>query len=317
MTDHEEFLQNSIPDIQDDFSDKYDIDTLIELERVGKNRSTLLRWLQSKQKQRRDTWRYGFVPDRTFERHVDPDNGWIRFGLAGDTHLVNNYHDNDAWRQYITELYKDGVVVMFHAGDVWDGCTPKSIIYRGQQMDVPTIHYPTAMRMVSEGTPDMGIKKVYITGNHDTKLYENTGIDAGEGMERQRERDGHDDFDYLQPYYARVELSKNPRLLLDLVHLRRAPAYSIGYALQTYLRNVPPRMRSHILGAGHTHKKMWAAVEDETQGFLVGGFQKANSYVIRQRKGSVRGGWLVEVHLATNSPLPYDKMRAEFIECGR
>jgi len=313
---YEEILQKSIPDVKKSIAYDADIETILALEKSGMNRTTLIRWLENKLTRSVPMMKYGFVPDRTFKRHMEPDSGWIRFGLAGDTHLVNNYHDNDAWSGYIADLYREGITAILHCGDLWDGATPQSLVYPGQQMDVPTLIFEKAMDMVVRDTPDMGIKKIFITGNHDTKIYERTGVDAGQKMEDRRRQQGKNDFDYLQPYYARVELSDNPRLYIDLIHLRRNPAYSIGYALQTYLRNVPPRMRSHILGAGHTHKQMWGSIEDETESFLVGGFQKPNSYTIRQRKGSARGGWIVEVKLSDNSPTPIERMRAEFLRYG-
>ena len=320
MEEFEKILSLTVPEIKERIREleASELERLKALEVSGKGRKGVIRSIDSKLKHLRKglVTRYGFVPDTIFKpRDYEGlrDGKWIRFGLCGDTHLINNYHDSEAWQRYCADLVKEGIVQLFHAGDFWDGCTSSVEVYRGQRLDVPIVNFDKAMDEIAKTCPDFGLKKDFILGNHDAKVYEMEGVDAGKIMVMKREQHGHDDFRYLQPYYARIELSSNPLVYLDLVHLRRYPSYSLGYAMQVYLREVPPRMRAHVYGFGHTHKKAWAAVEDEAECFLVGCFQKPNSYSIRQRKGTAIGGWLVELKLATNSPNPIDRLRAEFL----
>ena len=258
---------------------------------------------------RNPDWNRKFDEKRSYPVLLDKSKGgWIQFGLLSDTHLTSNYCDEDALRAYYSDLNRQGIRNIFHAGDIWDGCTGYTQIYEGQMHNVDPLGFDNGVDYVSGRYPKRNMKTYFILGNHDARCLEREGTDFGKALSKERE-----DLVYLQPYYARLLLSNDPRLTLDLVHVASHVAYTKGYNLQRYLRNVPPSQRADMLALGHTHSHEHVSVEGDDESFLTGGWQRANEYSIRRGTGSDIGGWRVRVKLATNSPNPMDKVEATWM----
>jgi len=254
-----------------------------------------------------------FHAKRLYDVPIPATSGWIRFGLTGDVHYVNNYCDEDGFKEYCRILRDEGVRHLFIAGDLWDGCTGYTQIYRGQIHDVPFIGFEKSVEYVANELPVPELMKYFILGNHEAKVLEKEGVDFGVALERKRKELGLNDVHYFQPYYARVRLRDNPEIYMDLIHLAQYVAYTVGYTLQKYIRNVPPSERADIYGMGHTHHHEFVAIEGDYYSFLVGGWQYPNEYHIRRGAGSVRGGWLVEVLPEEGRKPPIKRIRAEFL----
>jgi len=252
-----------------------------------------------------------FDQKRTYDAILPIDKRWLQFGLCGDTHYVNNFCDEDAISRYYSNLWNDGIRNVFHAGDMWDGCTGYNEVYRGQIHDVPFLGYDRSLEYVKEKYPKReGMATRFISGNHEGRILEKEGVNFGSDLASVR-----DDLIYLQPYYARLKLSDNPPLLLDLVHLGGGIPYTVGYSIQKYIRRIPPLSRANIFGFGHTHHHEHVSAEGDDESFLVGGFQESNEFTVRKGMGSTIGGWKVRIKLSDNSPNPIERCEATFIRC--
>ena len=171
---------------------------------------------------RKPEWFQRFSPKQTFPVILTPNrNRWISFGLIGDTHLTSKFCDEGAIRAYYRDIQRAGIRDIFHAGDVWDGCCGDVQVYRGQIHDVDVIGFGNGVRYVAEHYPDLkNMKTHFILGNHDARILEREGANFGEALSQKRE-----DLHYLQPFYARILLSEDPQLTLDLIHLSGGVPY--------------------------------------------------------------------------------------------
>ena len=265
---------------------------------------------KTKKTRNRPEWFRRFSPKQTFPVILEPKRKWISFGLMGDTHLTSEFCDESAIRAYYRDIQRMGIHDIFHAGDIWEGCCGEIQVYRGQIHDVNTIGFGKGVRYVAEHYPKMkNMATHFILGNHDTRIMERTGANFGTSLAKERE-----DMNYLQPFYARVLLSEDPKLTMDLIHLAGGVPYTIGYAIQKYIRNVPPSKRADIYGFGHTHHHQHVSAEGDDESFLVGGWQHPSEYNIRRGAGSEIGGYRLRIKLATNpGSNPMDKIEGTFM----
>jgi len=262
---------------------------------------------------KKSDWNKRFDSKRRYPHILTPDrHDWISFGLIGDTHFVNNFCNEDAIRGIYRDFQNMGISQVFHCGDVWDGCTGYTQIYPGQIHDVPFLGFTRAVNYVAKNYPRRkGVRTAFILGNHDARVLEREGVDFGVSLAGKR-----DDLDYLQPYYARVVLSEEPPLTMDIVHLATGVPYTVGYAMQKYIRRVPPSKRANIYGFGHTHHHQHVSVEGDDESFLVGGFQEPNEYSIRRGKGSEIGGYKIRIKLDREASNPMRRMESTWLRHG-
>jgi len=256
---------------------------------------------------RKPEWFQRFSPKQTFPVILTPNrNRWISFGLIGDTHITSKFCDENAIRTYYRDIQRSGIRDIFHAGDMWDGCCGDVQVYRGQIHDVDVIGFGNGVRYVAEHYPNLkNMNTHFILGNHDARILEREGANFGEVLNQRR------------AFYARILLSKDPHLTLDLIHLSGGVPYSIGYAIQKYIRNVPPSKRADIYGFGHTHHHQQVSAEGDDESFLVGGWQTPSEYNIRRGAGVDIGGYKVRVKLATNSGSnPMERIEGTFMRYG-
>ena len=269
--------------------------------------------LEKQTKIDRSKWFKRFSPKQEYPVILKPNrNRWISFGLIGDTHLTSLFCDESSLTAYYRDMQRAGIHDIMHAGDLWDGCCGEIQVYRGQIHDVNTVGFERGKQYVAEHYPKYKDMLTYfILGNHDARILEREGADVGAGISKLRE-----DLIYLQPYYARILLSEEPKLTLDLIHLSGGVPYTIGYAIQKYIRNVPPSKRANIYGMGHLHRHQHVSAEGDDESFLVGGWQHPSEYNIRRGAGSEIGGYKLRIKLATNNPNPMEKVEATFLRYG-
>jgi predicted phosphodiesterase len=258
-----------------------------------------------------NSWSRRFDSKQEFKVPLNIDKNWVSFGLLSDTHYGSLYCNETAIQNYYRDLKRSGIMHAFHSGDIWDGFTGKTQIYQGQLHNVNLFGFDDAVDYIAERYPNNGINTWFILGNHDAKVLEMEGTDFGEHLSRLRS-----DMIYLQPYYSRLILSDSPRLKLDLVHLDQHVPYTVGYAMQKYLRNVPPSKRADIYSFGHTHHHQHVSVEGDDESFLAGGFQDANEYSIRRGMGSEIGGYKIRMRLNEYNSNPIGKMEATWMNYG-
>lgn len=254
-------------------------------------------------------WKHQFSPKEVFQRFPRRRSDWISLVLLSDTHFVSNYSREDLVNQFYDDMSSEGIKDFYHCGDLWDGCTGYTQIYPGHIHNVPFLGFDKGLEHVVEKFPKKrGVRTHLILGNHEARVLEREGLDFGKHLHSRRP-----DIDYLQPYYARVQLSEDPVLMLDMVHPAWHIPYTVGYLQQKYIRSVPPSRRADIYGFGHTHHHQHVSVEGDDESFLTGGWQDVNEYCIRRNMGSEIGGYKLRIKLSTNSPNPIGRIESTWI----
>jgi hypothetical protein len=254
-------------------------------------------------------WKQEFAPRRVYQILPSKKGDWIPFALLSDTHFVSNYAREDLVKRFYADMQKEGIRDFFHCGDLWDGCTGYTQIYPGHIHNVPFLGFDKALNYVVDNYPKAKNAKTHlILGNHEARVLEREGLDFGKHLAGRRP-----DIDYLQPYYARVQLSIDPPIFLDMVHPAWHIPYTVGYLQQKYLRLVPPSQRANIYGFGHTHHHQHVSIEGDDESFLTGGWQDSNEFTIRRGMGSELGGYLLRVRPSTNSPNPIERLESTWL----
>ena len=160
-------------------------------------------------------------------------------------------------------------------------------IYRSQQTDL-TIH--TKMEQaeyVRDVLPSLTSgETLFVCGNHDLKNLVNS-FDPGVIINAKPH------YTYLGQIARDVEIAG---LDFRLIHLK-GNAYSRGYNLQKYLRNLSPLEMPDLLLRGHNHQSLYMITQG-VQCFETGTFQKPISNFVKEHgmAGQV-AAWIVEVDI--------------------
>ena len=201
------------------------------------------------------------------------------FALCSDLHIGSRYSAEELIEEFFDEVRDRDCKVVFIAGDYVDGVG----VYRGQLKDLKLSRLDEQVKRFESILPKK-IRYYVIDGNHEEKSARNLGIRVGDLIKRK-------DVKYCGEIFSRFRL--DDKLILDIVHPRGAPAYSIGYPLQKYLRQTDPKFHPDILDFGHFHRHLWANAYG-VEGFINGGFEYPNDFIMSQHAGSDLSGWIIE-----------------------
>lgn len=222
---------------------------------------------------------------KTPQRNHNPFNitHLNRFGVIGDTHLGSRYAEEEALEAYYERLKKENIKIVFHAGDITDGIN----VYPGHINDLVVWGVDEQAEYTAEVYPQIkGIKTYFITGNHDLKALQKTGIDVGKLINGYRP-----DLVYLGQYYRRLNIDN---ILIDLVHPDGGAVYSLSYPAQKYLRNSPPETHPDINLMGHHHTMFYGKIQG-VHNLNVGCFMGTTDFLRRKGIRADIGGWIVEI----------------------
>ena len=219
------------------------------------------------------------------ERHTD------YFGVLSDTHLGASSSRLDSLNEYYDILNERGIKTAFHAGDLITG----EGVYKGQQFenDVQGInnqcqHFVDNYPVLKDGVT------IGITGNHDLKQFQQSGVEVGDLIVLMMNEANRDDFEYLGRYTGRVIIDDEGHTL-DLNHyMKGAGAYTLGYRAQVRQRDEPPHKRADILVLGHKHVTLFADYNDQII-FEAGCFQDQTDYLLSKGINSNVAAWIVEL----------------------
>lgn len=219
------------------------------------------------------------------ERHTD------YFGILSDTHIGSSSFRQDALEEYYDILNERGIKTAFHCGDLISG----NGVYKGQEFenDINGINkqcqffvdvYPTLKDGVTIG----------VTGNHDLKQFQKSGVEVGELITLMMNNANRDDFEYLGRYTGRVVLDDAGHTI-DLTHYTKgASAYTLSYRAQVRQRDEAPSLRADILALGHKHVTMFMDYNDQII-FEAGCFQDQTDFLLSKGINSNIAAWIVEL----------------------
>lgn len=208
---------------------------------------------------------------------------YLKFGLVSDNHAGSKKERLDRLEQMYDIFAKEGVGVVYHAGDITEGHG----VYRGQEFEVAKLGQDEQIDYVVATYPARrGITTKFITGNHDLRQYERGGIDPGPTIARRRQ-----DLQYLGPMTASVNFKD--RVKMELLHPAGGSAYALSYKAQRDINNRTPGDLPHILAYGHFHTSFYMYYRN-IHFFQVPCFKDAGLWEKRLGLNPTIGGWMVE-----------------------
>jgi len=222
-------------------------------------------------------------PKKGTEIKLDNANkDYIKFGIVSDTHLGSRYQQLTALYDFYERCKDEKVDVVFHAGDWVAG----KGVYKGQEYDSFLHSMKEQREYLTEKYPEVGIRTIGITGNHDESW---TAI-AGEQLiflvTKQRE-----DIQVVAEYQAFIDFSG---IKICLYHPDSGQAYAISYKLQKLVESFTAENLPDVVIMGHFHQKEYVTIRN-VECFQAACFEAQTPYEVRKNLHPVIGGWIVEV----------------------
>jgi predicted phosphodiesterase len=216
------------------------------------------------------------------------DKRYLEFGIISDTHLDSKYERLDILNLVYDEFKKEGVSVVFHAGDISEGIG----VFRGQEREIKHFGQDEQIQYVSDHYPKRkDITTFFILGNHDLRQYEKGGIDIGGPIQSKRS-----DLSYLGPIEASVMLPNGVKM--NLLHPGGGTAYALSYKSQRAINNMSPGSLPDILVYGHYHTSFYMCYRgihfiQAPSTKDMGLWEKSLGF------NSTLGGWIVDAEIST------------------
>lgn len=143
------------------------------------------------------------------------------FALISDTHIGADTACESELEAFYETLQEKGIKDVFHSGDIIDGVG----VYRGQEFETKIHGITNQCNHVIKNYPKKkGIKTHFVTGNHDLRQFEKSGIEVGEMISKNRR-----DMDYFGRYTGRAVIDEydqhHKKILTDCAEFRKI--YSI------------------------------------------------------------------------------------------
>jgi len=188
------------------------------------------------------------APARDDETHKLPlallDGDTIRFGVVSDTHLCSKECALDELHLAYDVLEREGITDVFHPGDLVAGMG----IFPAQHLYITHHSFESQRDFTVENYPRRkGITTHIIGGNHDLEgTFGKAGADPVQGVANKR-----DDFNYLGPYSAWVELANGG--YIHLLHGKGGMSYAYSYKAQKIVDGYGQGRKPGALLLGHYH----------------------------------------------------------------
>lgn len=224
--------------------------------------------------------------DRVIPLAVPPVVGdRVTVAVISDTHFGSRYCLREQIKDFVHWAYSRGARVMFHIGDVVDGCYRHGrfeLSHHGldDQVDDAIETFPHY--------PDMQVP--FICGNHDWTFYEATGCDPGRLMAERFASRGRSNWRYVGARGAMVTMGG---VRAELWHPKKAGAYALSYHLQNHIRDTAIGHKPDLLLVGHWHT--WVYLEQRgVHALAAGTFQGGGSAFSKSLGGAPSiGGTLI------------------------
>jgi len=249
---------------------------------------------------RKDNKKYFYMTKIVPKNRMVSDVYTDYFALVGDTHLGSRYAELEALESFYDEVQDRGIHDVFHAGDLCDGTN----VYPGHLNDLEVWGLDDQLEYAVKKYPHRkDVTTHFIIGNHEGKYYKREKIDFGKLLAHRRP-----DLHYLGMDFKKVRLDEN--IELEISHPAGGAPYTLGYAAQKYLRNMPPSSRPDILQFGHLHRAFYANYQ-EVDIFYTGCFMGSTDWLRKKGIESTIGGWIVEME--TENGRGIKSLKNEFI----
>jgi predicted phosphodiesterase len=196
----------------------------------------------------------------------------FKIAVVSDTHLGNKYQQLESLEDFYLLAESKGCEVVLHCGDLVDGV-------QTQPNHLRLFNSPDALVSYTiDNYPETSLDTLYIGGNHESKVFEEFGIDLSDEISK-----GRRDMIHLGPEEGLVTLNG---LKVFLYHGNGSKLASLHMA-NAYARSieVDPTPKSAVL-CGHLHQYKETRI-DGTLVVNVPSFQGTAPYM---RAKSVIGG---------------------------
>jgi len=213
----------------------------------------------------------------------------IKFAVISDTHVGHRRAAIEELKDFIHTVYKDGVRLIFHAGDLVEGhymsIRPDSI------RELDAIGFDDQVALAINSLPKLdGLRYVMISGNHDWTFAKSSFANPVKTVAMLR-----DDISYLGHNYGHIYL--NDKIDVALIH----PTDGIGqnYSLkmrQHIERNKDPKRLARFIFMGHYHKYDHTHYKG-IDGFIMPSFQKQSWFMSNNNLESVVGGIVLTLNV--------------------
>jgi len=237
------------------------------------------------------TRRY-YIPDERDKRYqIGDGDGVYRFGLISDTHLGSTACHLSDLHDFYDRMADRGVEIILHGGDISDG-------WEVHQNQINEVHADaTGWNRLEDYCVDNypqrdGIETLFISGNHDRKLWRRTGVRFGQRLANRR-----DDLTWLGDSMARLVFDPVNNIDLELIHPSGGQPYTLGYRAQTLYREQPTDIRPSMSGIAHLHGRLYAAAEG-VEAWYTACWKDLTTYGRRKGHAAEIGGWDVELTIA-------------------
>ncbi len=172
------------------------------------------------------------------------DGDWVRFGVVSDTHLCSKECALDELHLSYDLFEREGITEVFHPGDLVAGMG----IFPAQHLYITHHSFEDQRDFAIENYPKKpGIVTHIIAGNHDLEgTFGKAGADPVKGVANKR-----DDFNYLGPYSAWVELANGG--YMHLLHGAGGMSYAYSYRAQKIVEGYGQGRKPGALLCGHYH----------------------------------------------------------------
>jgi len=224
--------------------------------------------------------------DKRFE--IGDSDGVYRFGLISDTHLGSKATHLKDLHEFYDILHDRGVDTVLHAGDITDGWE----IHANQvnELKADAIGWKRLREHTVANYPKRdGMDTLFISGNHDRKLWRRQGIRLGKQLDNERE-----DLHWLGDSMARLVFDADNDIDLELIHPSGGQPYTLGYRAQTLYREQPTEMRPSMAAIGHLHGRLHAASEG-VRAWYAACWKDLTTYGKRKGHAAEIGGFDVRV----------------------
>ncbi len=178
--------------------------------------------------------------------------GHYKFAVISDMHFGHKYCMREKLASFVRMAYTEGVRVIFVPGDWLEGND------KHKSWELTSYDLPGQIDEMLDGLPQLdGLSYHGITGNHDERFKEATGLNVGELIEMKARKAGRSDLHLYGDFSATIELLIAGRKRPLIVHLAHPCMRKIGstYAKSYGAQRMAGQYRNkpHITLIGHFH----------------------------------------------------------------
>jgi hypothetical protein len=223
---------------------------------------------------------------------IDPQSdNTIFFAITSDRHIGSLYHNGEALEAFYEYCQKEGVQIVFDAGDMVDGHR----VYKGHEFELRDLGFDRQLERITKESPRQ-INTKFITGNHDASFKHLAGVEIGNQISALVP-----EYEYLGDTTARYKwITPNGEFILDLLHPGGGTAYALSYKPQKIVDALEGGTKPDMLAIGHFHKAEVMPTYRNVCTIQAGTFQTQTPFMSRQGIQAHVGGWLVQVTIGRN-----------------